>query len=170
MKIEECDGYKKLRMAVERDIKERDRSREEEEALFSWVIERARHYAEKTGLAASDILDAWEKKRDYWHLNYYNEANQPKINNETVRVFEDVDEFRASLKGKGFRCPNCGGMSGSPTACDTMIKDKSGKPCDWKSYGLLGTMEKGVYVYIKSALQGCAIFMPVAWEKEEKQA
>jgi hypothetical protein len=166
MKLEMCEGYKKLRASVERDIELKSRTREEEEKLFTWVIDRARHYAEKTGLEASDILDAWEKDRDYWHLGYYQEANQPEIKGDNVRVFDTPDEFKATLQGKGFRCPNCGGISGNPMTCDTGIKDKNGKVCDWKAYGLFGTLDKGVYIYIKSELKGFDIFMPVAWEKE----
>ena len=163
-RIEECDGYKRLRADVERDIELGHRTWEEEENHFSWVIERARHYAEKTGLEAGDILDAWEKDRDYWHVNYYNKANQPLIQNGEVRVFETIEAFKASLGGNGFRCPSCGGISGDPHTCDTGIKDKHGKPCDWKSYGLLGTLGKGAYIYIKSNIRGYEIFMPVAWE------
>jgi hypothetical protein len=160
MNIEECEGYKKLRASIERDIELGNRSRKEEEELFSWVIGRARHYAEKTGIEASDILDAWERDRDCWHLNYYQEAHQPEIKGNNVRVFENLDEFRLSSKGQGFRCPKCGGVSRNPSECDA---------CDWTAYGLLGTLGKGAYVFIKSKLNVFDIFMPVAWETEEKQ-
>lgn len=40
------------------------------------AVERACHYAEKTGLSASDILDAWERGRDYWYMNFYQDGNQ----------------------------------------------------------------------------------------------
>jgi hypothetical protein len=170
MNIETCEGYKTLRVAVERDIEMKYRSRKVEEDHFSWVIARARHYAEKTGLEASDILDAWEKGRDYWHLNYYQEANQPEIKKNNVLVFESIDDFRSSLEGKGFRCPACRGISSSPTTYNTGIKDKNGKSCDWKSLGLFRTMGKGVYIYVKSELRGYEIFIPVAWEKEHNAA
>jgi hypothetical protein len=166
MNLEICEGYKKLRAAIEWDIESKHRTREEEEKLFSWVIDRVRHYSEKTGLEASAILDSWEKDRDYWHVNYYQEANQPEIKGDNVRVFENIGEFRSSLEGKGFRCPNCGGVSSNPMTCDTGIKDKSGKICDWKAYGLFRTMGKGVYIYIKSELKVFDIFMPIAWEND----
>ena len=162
--IKECEGYKRLRAAVEKDVELCYRTRNEEEKHFSWVIERALHYAEKTWLEAGDILDAWEKDRDYWHINYYQEANQPLIKGDNVRVFEDIEEFRASLKGFGFRCPSCGGISGNPHVCDSGITNKYGKQCGWKSYGLLGALVKGVYIYLKSEFRGYEIFAPVAWE------
>jgi hypothetical protein len=158
MNIEACEGYKTLRSAVERDIELKYRSREAEEDHFSWVIARAKHYAEKTGLEASDVLDAWEKDRDCWHLSYYQEAKQPEIKGNNVRVFETLDDFRNSLNGKGFRCPACGRISGSSIDCK----------CGWMAYGLLRTAGKGVYIYIKSKLRGYEIFMPVEWEEEEQ--
>jgi hypothetical protein len=160
MNIEECEGYKKLRASIEKDIELRHRSREEEEKLFSWVLGRARHYAEKTGIEASDILDAWERDRNCWHLYYYQEAHQPEIKGNNARVFENTDDFRLSLKGKGFRCPKCGAVSGNHAECGM---------CDWKAYGLLRTLGKGASVFIKSKLKVFDIFMPVAWEREEKQ-
>jgi hypothetical protein len=160
VKIETCEGYKTLRAAVERDIELKHWSREEEEVHFLWVIDRAKHYAEKTGLEASDILDAWEKDRDYWHINYYQEAKQPEIKGNNVRVFETLEDFRNSLNGKGFRCPACGGISGNPIECK----------CGWKAYGLLRTLGKGIYIYIKTELRGYEIFMPVAREEEHNAA
>jgi hypothetical protein len=162
--VENCEGYKKLRAAVERDIKKRARSPEELEKHFAWVIERAKHYAEKTGLEAADILDAWERDRDYWHLNYYQEGNQPEIKGDDVRVFDTPDDFKATLDGKGFRCPACGGVSTNPVTCDSGIRNKNGKVCDWKAYGLFRTMGKGVTLFIKSDLRVYNIFKPVAWE------
>jgi hypothetical protein len=41
--------------------------------------------------------------------------------------------------------------------------------CDWKAYGLLRTLGKGASIFIKSKLKVFDIFMPVAWEAEEKQ-
>lgn len=46
---------------------------------FKWIIDRAKHYAEKTGLNWEDILDSWEEDCNYWYMNYYQEAKQPLI-------------------------------------------------------------------------------------------
>lgn len=160
--IEECDGYKKLSAAVENNLKEREGIRCQKK--FDWVIERAKHYAEKTGLEAADILDAWENHRTYWYMNYYQDCNQPLMKgDETVRVFETQDDLKNSIGKAGFRCPHCGGISKNPYECDSGLM-VSGKTCDWKSYGLLGCMGKGAHFFLKDKLRGETIFIPVAWE------
>lgn len=160
--ITECDGYKKLLSAVERD-ELRDSLHNYREKL-DWIIERVRHYAGKTGLSAIDILNAWESHRSYWYMNYYQEANQPLIEAENVHVFDTVEAFKESVGAPQFRCPKCKGVSSDPYECN------ASDDCDWKSYGLFGTLGKGSYVFIKSELRGQEIFTPVAWEREAKAA
>lgn len=158
----DCDGYRKLLAAVERDEKESS-GFHDYRAKLAWIVARTKHYAEKTGLTAEAILDAWEKDRTYWYMNYYQESQQPEIKGN-ARVFETVEDLRKSIGNAGFRCPACGGVSKSPYTCDTGKNMSPGKVCDWKSWGLLGTMGKGASVYVKSELRGSNIFMPVAWE------
>lgn len=131
---------------------------------FKWVLDRAKHYSEKTGLNWEDVLDSWENQRDYWYMNYYQEANQPQIINDNVRIFETVDEMMTSIGERKFRCPMCGGISTDPYVCNSGLEIETGKICDWKAYGLFGTLGKGVTVYCKDKLRGEEIFMPVAWE------
>ena len=125
---------------------------------FKWVVDRAKHYAEKTGLPWESILDSWEEHRNYWYMNYYQEANQPEIKGNKVRVFDTVQAFREAVKDHRFRCPRCGGISSDPYECN------AGR-CDWKTYGLLPG--GGVHVFCKDAMIGEDIFMPVAWEEQE---
>lgn len=161
----DCKGYRKLLAAVEKDESSSHKSSHDYRAKLAWIVARAHHYAEKTGLTPEAILNAWEAKRDYWYMNYYQESQQPEIKGEKVRVFETVKEMMESIGTKGFRCPNCAGVSKSPYRCDTgipMSKDK--KPCDWKVYGLFGHMGSGVFVYVKERVCGENLFMPVAWE------
>lgn len=127
---------------------------------FKWACDRAYFTAKATGLDWKDVLAAWEKNRlserfPSWYMNYYQQCNQPAIGGENVFVFNDLDEFKAAVGSKGFICPNCGNVSDNPYECD------SGE-CDWKSYGLFGTMGKGAYVFLKDAMRGQGIFMPVA--------
>lgn len=165
--IEQCDGYKKLLAAVENDERESSGAHDYRGKL-KWIIDRAAHYAEKTGLTVEEILNAWESDRSYWYMNYYQEANQPEIKEGAVRVFETVDDLRSSIGNDGFVCPHCKGVSRSPTKCDSGINLKlmnGGRgPCDWKSYGLFGTLGQGVYVFCKDKVSGQNIFMPVAWQ------
>lgn len=177
--IRDCDGYKKLLSSAMRDAESgencfnpdgcnqsgRTKCTHQYCSKFKWVLDRATHYAEKTGLSAVDVLNAWEKGRDYWYMNYYQEANQPEIKADTVRLFDTQDDLRESVGTTGFRCPSCGGVSKSAYVCDSGLPmNKKGEICNWKSYGLFGTMGKGIYVFVKDKLKGQNIFMPVAWE------
>ncbi|WP_310619652.1 hypothetical protein [Flexibacterium corallicola] len=160
--ITECDGYRSLRASVDHDLDRNFRSHNYE-GKFQWVIDRAKHYADALDMEPADILDAWETSRDYWYMNYYQECNQPKIEADSVRVFETIEELKASIGPPRFRCPSCEGVSSSAYTCDSGIK-RDGKPCNWKVYGLFGALGKGTFVYVKEKLSGQTIFMPVAWE------
>ncbi len=61
--IENCEGYKKLLSAVEHDEKKSPGTHSYRDKL-DWIVSRARHYAEKTGLSATDILDSWENQEE----------------------------------------------------------------------------------------------------------
>lgn len=170
MLIEECEGYVHLKAAILADAKS-GRSEAERMKVLQFAVDRAKHYEEKTGVSAADILSAWEKARDYWYMNYYQDANQPLIEGESVRVFETTDELIAAIGKNGFRCPHCNCVTRSPYKCDSGVKlpliDSKGKAevCNWKVYGLFGSMGKGVYVFVKIELKGENIFKPVAWEQ-----
>ena len=142
--LEECEGYKKLLAAVERDEKEQPGGHDYRKK-FQWALDRAKHDAEKLNMEAADILDAWEKSRDYWYMNYYQNCNQPEIAAGKVRVFEKAEDLRAAIGKNGFRCPKCGGVSSSPYECKAKAPEGC-KACAWKSYGLLGTLDRGIYI------------------------
>lgn len=170
--ITECEGYKSLRATIDQDYaKDRNfqkggRPFHDYEAKFQWVIDRAQNYGAALGLDPAEILDAWEKDRTYWYMNYYQESSQPKIDGKNVHVFETVEELKKSIGGPRFRCPACGGISSDAYVCDSGVK-RDGKVCDWKAYGLFGTLGKGAFVYVKEKLAGQSIFMPVAWEAQQ---
>lgn len=164
-KIKETNAYTKLLAAVERGEKEAPGFHDYRGKL-DWILDRAAHYAEKTGLAAADILTAWEARRDYWYMNYYQDAKQPEIDGDKVRVYETLADLMGAVGGAGYRCPACGGVSTGPYRCDTGIV-REGEPCDWKAYGLFGTLGEGVTVFVKSEMIAESIFMPVAFETED---
>jgi hypothetical protein len=166
--ITDSEGYKKLLAAVVHDETDSP-GFHNYGAKLAFAISRAEHYAAKTGLDAADILNAWEKQRDCWYVNYYQECNQPEIKGNNVRVFETVEELKNSIGKTGFRCPMCAGISKSPCECDSGKEMSRGEICNWKSYGLLGTLGKGVYVFVKSELRGQNIFMPIAYETVNNQ-
>lgn len=156
--IEQCAGYQTLLAAVERDERESPGFHDYRGKL-AWVVSQAKHYAEKTGLRATDILDAWEKERRYWYMNFYQEAQQPRIEGNRVRVFDTVDQLLTSMGEPEFRCPKCSAVSKSPYECSV-------KPCDWKVYGLFRDLGKGIYVFVKEKTRGELMFMPIAWEQQ----
>lgn len=161
--IEKCEGYLKLRKLADRNIE----SGWEEYRInpkFDWVIERASHYSEKLDLPVSDILSAWVDDCNYSFMNYFQDANQPEINSEKVKVFDSVKEMLSEIGDKKFRCPSCEGVSSSPYECNSGEEMSKGKTCDWKVYGLFGSLGKGTYVYIKDQLKGETIFTPISWE------
>jgi len=179
-------GYEKLRKSVENDIKnEIERALRNQKEFncslsedgcknpeckcshkycdkFKWVIDRANHYAEKLNMSASEILDIWEKDRTYWYMNYYQDANQPLLDNiEDVYVYETNADVIKSFGNKGFRCPACKGVSSHPQICDSKIKVNN-KICDWKSFGLF---QFGlVTVVVKRPFSITKIFKPINWE------
>ena len=129
---------------------------------FKWVIDRAKHYAEKTGLSVKEVLESWEEHRSYWFLNYYQDCNQPELKGETV-FFASVEEWRKSVGDKGFRCPMCGGVSTDPCECNSGLPMKNGKTCDWKTYGFIPS---GISVYFVKERRNARIFKPIAWGEE----
>lgn len=170
----ECDGYKKLMAAVEKDeagderldyYKRTGRYSHDYRAKLAWVLERAAHYAEKTGMPVAELLDAWERDRSYWYMNYYQDAQQPEIKDDSVRVFDTPEDFKASVGKTGFRCPNCKGVSRDPQTCNSGDEMDAGKVCDWKAYGLFRTLGEGITIFVKADVRMVHIFMPVAWEK-----
>lgn len=162
MNLEETEAYKKLRAAVDRDLDKNEGDRCEKK--FQWIIERVKHYAEKTDIDAAELLAKWEERRDYWYMNYYQESKMPLIEDDNVKVFDTQGELIKSVEeDKGFRCPACGGVSSSAYECDSGI-EKDRKVCDWKSYGLFGCLGKGATIFVKENMAIGTVFKPVAWE------
>lgn len=175
MNITECNGYKKLLAAVEHDESTEKNPGTRYRNKLKWIVERASHYAEKTGLNAAEILDKWENSRTYWYMNYYQDCEQPLLTNERIKIFETQDDLLKSIEtDKHFRCPFCNGVSKSPYECTSgeivdTLNGRRGK-CDWKSFGLFKDLGKGIFVFVKDKMIGQTIFMPLLWEKEFEKA
>ena len=119
-------------------------------------------YAAALGRTQDDVLAIIEEFRDLNAVNYYQEANFPKL--DGVRVFESPEAFALAFPSRKFICPSCEGISTSPYICNAgTVRDD--KTCNWKSYGLLGTMGKGLRAVVKSTFLESPrvheIFMPV---------
>ena len=72
-------GYISLR-AVCLDYIKRYGDRERHMKLFNWVICRAKHYAHHQNRYIGDVLNRWEKDRNYSWNNFYQNGRQPKLN------------------------------------------------------------------------------------------
>ncbi len=100
-------GYEKLQKAVEKDRSGRDGCGQSGRSegcscryckKFEWIIDRAKHYAEKLSLPWEDVLNSWEEKRDYWYMNYYQDCNQPEIKGDKVRFDAEWGEASATYE------------------------------------------------------------------------
>ena len=91
---------------------------------FKWVIDRAKHYQDKTGIDWRDILKGWEEQRTYWYENFYQEGNQPEIKTDNVIVVKNREEFFNKYPSKKFVCPYCKGITTDPNSCNSGVKVK----------------------------------------------
>ncbi|WP_407330571.1 hypothetical protein [Enterovibrio sp. 27052020O] len=119
-------------------------------------------YAGLLGISQQQVLDAIEAKRTYSAVNYYQQSNFPSL--DGVKIFDTKQAFAEAAPSKQFRCPSCGGVSSDPYECD------ASKDCDWKSYGLFGTLGKGVRIVVKDTFlehpRVHEIFMPLEFEQQ----
>lgn len=129
-------------------------------AVVTFVTNRGQHYADKLNVKFEDVIAAWEENRNYAAVNYYQNANFPEIDGDTLLV-DDVDELKTICKGEGFICGACSKHISSPYEC---------KKCGWKTYGLLGPGKDALYVVLKPAMRGEWIFRPVALSKGSADA
>lgn len=122
---------------------------------YKWIIERAKHYAEKTEKTFEEILEVWESDRTYWYMNYYQECNQPLLEGNGFYLYEDwVTELKKRFgddpKKWQFVCPSCGNIQTIQDFIDYNIENPEGKVyyncigryvqgkgCDWTLGGLL---------------------------------
>ena len=132
--------------------------------LEKYLRKKLQEYSNALNIPEEEILKSWEEDRTYSAINYYQEANQPTITSGKARVFNTVDEMLQAIGEKKFRCPSCEGISTNPYSCNSGEVLENRKECDWKVYGFLGDLGKGVFVYIKDKLKGETIFMPISWE------
>ncbi len=127
-------------------------------------------YAKAFNMTEEQVWRALEDRRSYWSANYYQEANQPRL--DGVLVFKTTEEMMAAIEPqKGFRCPMCNGVSKNHETCDSGEEMAPGQPCDWKAGGLLRTLGKGLRVVVVEQFLNNGviheIFMPIALEASD---
>ena len=103
---------------------------------LQWIKDMVKHYSEVLGFSEDDIIEKLEENRNYWAANYYQESNQPRLDKDIV-IFDNLEQLMKIFPSRNFRCSICGGITTNPYECNSGIKRKDGKICDWKTYGLL---------------------------------
>lgn len=112
---------------------------------LTWVIDRAKHYAEKTNKTWEEVLEIWETKRTYWYMNYYQEANQPLLTSDTIFEYDKwIEELRSRFgtdaKNWAFKCPSCGNIQTAKDFIDNNVEDPQNKVF----YNCIGRYVKGI--------------------------
>lgn len=144
-----------------------DRATELERFLRKTLI----NYSTILGYTEEEILVKIEGWRDYSAINYYQEANFPRL--ENIEIFETAEQLRQKFPSHKFVCPMCHGISTDPNTCNSglFMDKKKKKVCDWKSWGLFRTAGAGYRFVIKEDFLTRPIvheiFMPVELKKEE---
>lgn len=130
---------------------------------IAWIEKMVMEYASALGKSTDEIVDLMEKGRDYSWPNYYQKANFPGIDSDSLYgIFDTAEDFKKSAneKWKGFRCPRCGDITSHPQECVHRITE-DGK-CDWCAYGLFRS-GKGVII-LERGIDLIPIFEPVPKE------
>ena len=130
---------------------------------YKWILDRASHYAEKSGKPVDEILEIWETSRNYWYMNYYQGSNQPLLNSEEIVNYDDWisdlnTKFGKDPKKWSFKCPHCGESQTAQDFIDNGIEEPEnkvyfscigryveGRGCDWTLGGLLSIHKKAVF-------------------------
>ncbi len=129
------------------------------ESTINFIRNMTKNYSEVLGYSEYEILKAIESKRTYSAANYYQLSKFPILDNR-VKIFATTTELLETTKNTKFICPACKKVQLSPYAC-------TDKDCDWKSYGLLGTLDRGFRFTIKDSFLDTPMiddcFLPVAF-------
>ncbi|WP_162804636.1 hypothetical protein [Tritonibacter mobilis] len=125
-------------------------------------------YANALDLSQDAVLAALEGRRDYSAINFYQDARLPSLRD--VHVHETMAEFKALIPSGTFRCPACEGVSTDPYECNSGV-ERDGSVCNWKAFGLFGTLGKGYRTLVKETFLDHPtvheIFMPIDLEEDE---
>lgn len=138
---------------------------------YKWVLERAKHYAEKTGKTVEEIITIWETDRTYWYMNYYQDCNQPLLTAESIINYDDwiaelKNRFGDDAKKWAFKCPNCGNIQTIQDFIDNEIE----KPEDKVYFSCIGRYVKnkgcnwtlgGLFKIHKISVMKDALIFPV---------
>ena len=158
-------GYASLMEAYTNDLNERSRTKEELDAKLQWILDRASAYASACNCTRDDVLKAWETKRNYWWINFYQDCNQPdpaRMKGTPIVLYANWLKEGTRLYGPDMldwrlKCPACGHVQTLREFRDAGVEEEraftccasrfgfGGRPdCKWTTGGLLRI--GGVYV------------------------
>lgn len=112
---ETTKGIGSLTAAYQHDIDNSGCRKEKLKTKLDWVLLRAQQYADYCHVTRDDVLSAWEERRGYWWINFYQDANQPDLSKSENHVMT-LSEWEAEGKRRfgdeqldwKFKCPACG--------------------------------------------------------------
>ena len=142
--------------------------------LETFIRAMLKDYAAVLGFSEDEILTKLEEKRDYTAINYYQRSRFPPI--KDVDVYETMKQLQDKFTSGKFVCPHCGAISTDPVTCNSgwIMKEDGDVPCDWKAWGLFGTLGKGYRFVVKEDFLANPmiydIFMPMELHEAQKEA
>lgn len=153
--------------AIIEKLKQETRDEARAQELDTFIRDVVAEYAAALQLPELEVLAAIERRRSYSAVNYYQRANFPHL--KDVRVFNTLAELHAAVPSRKFRCPACGGVSNDSEECTAGTKRDDGTTCNWKAYGFLRCLGKGVSLLVKDQFhrmgRPAELFMPLGFEQ-----
>ena len=75
--LSKSEGYKKLKASWYKDRESSDKHRFDNK--WKWIFNLLKKICFKHNLKPCEVLDVWEKDRNSWYPNYYQEYNSRKL-------------------------------------------------------------------------------------------
>lgn len=121
-------------------------SKEHAVKVKQFLEHKIEEYAKGLNLPKGKLLQAIEENRNYCAVNFYQECNFPKLSN--VLIFSTRQDLWKKFSSGKYICPRCDHITTDPYECNSGALMENKKVCDWKSYGLFGTLGKGINVIV----------------------
>jgi len=134
--------------------------------VVNFISDRIPEYAILLNTSLSEALDIVAKARRVNYANWFQDGNIPTL--KDVSIFETKAHFQSTFSSGNSICPACSGISTNYRVCNSGVIIKK-KICDWKAFGLFGTLNKGVKILIKENAVNfpspVSIFKPIEYDK-----
>lgn len=125
-----------------------------------------KQYSRILGFTELEILIATEQHRGMTAGNYYQRCYFPDFDKQKFDIYKTRSAFTKKFPSKKYICPSCEQVTTDMQVCNSGYKTgKSKRSCDWKSFGLFGTLGKGYKFFVlenfKEYPQVYEIFRPI---------